>query len=244
MAGIDTPIASSPGVRLTPGDAPGVSHVEVLNAGEQFNLPWDRFMRLRTAGEHLRRVVGTDRRVRVLDVGGFDGALAMFAPAHDFDLLDPATTGGSGLRIPAADGSYDAVVCVDVIEHIPAGERSQLLAELARVSGGICLINFPNRATMPAQKLVLSLTDDPFIREHVELDLPEKTWVIEQMTEHGFECLAIPSTSLALWTAQFTLAKLAPEAAARVSRYLVETHREEPFSVPLYFLIICTRKPA
>jgi len=205
-------------------------------------LPWDRFMRLRTAADHLRRVVGPERKVRVLDVGGFDGAIAMFAPAHDFDLIDPATTDGSGLRIPVGDRAYEAVVCIDVIEHLPSAERPQLLAELARVSGGLCLINFPNRATMPAQKLVFALTDDSYVQEHIELDLPEKISVIEQMTAHGFDCLAIPSTSLALWVAQFTLYKLAPEAAAKVSRYLVEAHREEPFSVPLYFLIICTRK--
>lgn len=144
--------------------------------------------------------------------------------------------------MPVADRSYDAVVCVDVIEHVAAKERAPLLSELARVAGEFCFINFPNRATMPAQKLVLSLTNDMYVREHVELELPEKAWVIDQMTALGFECLAVPNASLALWAAQFTLQRLAPEAAAQVGRYLVETHREEPFSVPLYFLIICTRK--
>jgi hypothetical protein len=235
------PFAANLGVRLIPTDTEGIASAEVLDADQQYSLPWDRFMRLRTTADHLRRLVGSERKVRILDVGGFDGAFAMFVPGHDVDVIDPATTGGSGLKIPVPDRAYDVVVSIDAIEHLPLEQRGGLLAELARVTGSICLVNFPNKATMPAQELVYKLTGNPFVREHVEFGLPEKQRVVEQMQGHGFECLAVPSTSLALWAAQFTLSNLHPEAAAAVSRYLVTAHREEPFSVPLYLLIICTR---
>lgn len=235
------PFAANQGVRLIPTETEGIAQAEVLDAEQQYSLPWDRFMRLRTTADHLRRLVGLERKVRILDVGGFDGAFAMFVPGHDVHVIDPDTTGGSGLSIPVPDQTYDAVVSIDAVEHLPADQRGALLAELARVTSSMCLVNFPNKATMAAQELVWRLTGNPFVREHVEFGLPEKRWVIEQMQGHGFQCLAVPSTSLALWVAQFTLANLQPEAAVAVSRYLVTAHREEPFSVPLYLLIICTR---
>lgn len=229
------------GTRLIPNEVAGISRVEILDSQDRFNLPWDRFVRLKLVSDHLRRIIGSDRKVRILDVGGYDGALAMFVPQHALDTIDPATTGGSGKYIAADNLSYDVVVSIDTIEHVPYAERASFLAELARVTGQLCLINFPNAATMPAQSLVLSLTADKLVKEHVDLGLPEKGWVVRELESHKFSCQVIPNGSLALWVAQHTLSSLAPEAALKTSRYLNETHSEEPFSVPLYYLIIGTR---
>jgi len=235
------PIRMSPGVRLSETERQGVSRVEVVDAEERFALPWDRFMRLRAVADHLRRITGECRTLTILDAGGFDGALAMFLPGHEVEVIDRATTGGSVLRMPCADRSYEAVVSIDAIEHVPVLERGRLVAEAARTASEICIINFPHPATLPAQKLLLSLTDHRLIREHVELGLPEKAWVIDQMASCGFDCQAIPHGSLAVFVSQFALQNLAPEAAAQVSRYLVQAHYEEPFTVPLYQMVVGTR---
>lgn len=241
MTELRSPIESSGGVRLVPTATPGVSTAAVTDAEERHNLPWDRFMRLNAVSEHLRRIIGEKRRVRILDVGGFDGAFAMFVPGHDVDVIDVATTGGSGLRIPLEDRSYELVVSIDAIEHVPAAERALLLSEIARVTAEACFINFPHPATMPAQKLLLSLTGNTFIREHVELGLPDKEFVFSQLGRHGLSCQALPNTSLAQYVSQYALQSFIPDQAKEVSRYLVRAHKEEPFSVPLYLLVIGTR---
>ena len=236
------PLKTSPGLQLTATDVNGICHVAVLDANEKLNLPWDRYMRLKVVSDHLRRLVGTKKRARILDVGGFDGALALFLSEYEVDLIDPATTSGSGLEIPLSDREYEIVVSIDVIEHVTPDKRSMLIKELTRISNSICLINFPNKATMPAQELVYALTGNSFVREHVELGLPEKRWVMEEMQSHQFDCQVVPNTNLAIWTAQHTLSCLHPQAAATVSRYLVQAHSEEQFSVPLYYLVIGMRR--
>ncbi len=227
---------------LVDTDKEGIFMVVATEAEARFQLPWDRFMRLKTAADHLRRLAGErNDRLSVLDVGGLDGALALFLPGYDVELIDPATTGGSGLNIPCADRSYEFVVSIDALEHVPPADRFRFLSELTRVSESLCLINIPNPATMPAQKLVASLTGHPFIKEHVELGLPERSWIEESFSKLGFSCQLIPSTSLAMWVAQFTLSQVNAEAAEATSRYLVRAHNEEPFSVPLYYLFIAKR---
>ncbi|MBI4532667.1 MAG: class I SAM-dependent methyltransferase [Candidatus Melainabacteria bacterium] len=231
------PIELSPGVRLDPLETHGLARAEVLNCDERYKLPWDRFMRLKVVGDYLTHT----NPGCVLDVGGFDGALALFTPHHEVHVVDPVTTGGSGLVLPAADGAYETVVAIDVIEHLPYRQRSTFISELVRVSSQLCLISFPNQATMPAQKLVYSLTGNRFIQEHIEYVLPDKDWVVSEMTSRGLCCEVVPNTSLAIWIAQYTLANLVPDAAQKISYYLTQTHGEEPFSVPLYYLIVGTK---
>lgn len=241
MVDPQTTIGKSPGVRLVPTKKPGISKVEVLNEESRYDLPWDRFMRFDAVSSHLRRIVGDKRTVTILDVGGFDGAFAMFVPGHEVHIVDSATTGGSGLNIPVDDKFYQVVVSIDAIEHLATAERGLLLAEIARVTAELCMVNFPHASSLPVQKLILSLTNNPYIREHVELGLPERGWVCDQLSKSGLSCQAIPNTSLAMYVSQFTLQNILPDKAAEVSRYLVRTHREEPFSAPLYLLVIATR---
>lgn len=76
----------------------------------------------------------------VLDVGSADGPsvewLATIARRIPVDL-DPRglTTGGvqaNALRLPFADGTFDAVTAFDVVEHFP--DDDELMIELVRVS--------------------------------------------------------------------------------------------------------------
>jgi SAM-dependent methyltransferase len=48
-----------------------------------------------------------------------------------------------GLRLPFADGSFDRVVCSEVLEHVP--DYGAMLAEIRRVlrPGGICVVSVP-----------------------------------------------------------------------------------------------------
>jgi hypothetical protein len=110
------PIKVIEGLELDLPDGKQIAFARVLDAAARFDLSWDRFVRLKAAAEAVCKIA--DPPARILDAGGYDGALALFLPEYQIDVIDPATTGGSVLEIPIAKRFYRAVVAVDVLEHI------------------------------------------------------------------------------------------------------------------------------
>jgi 2-polyprenyl-6-hydroxyphenyl methylase/3-demethylubiquinone-9 3-methyltransferase len=66
---------------------------------------------------------------------------------------------GVGEALPYRDGAFDAVVCVDVLEHV--SDLNQVLAEVARVlePGGIFLFDTINRNAL-ARFAVITMAED------------------------------------------------------------------------------------
>ncbi|HLF71897.1 MAG TPA: methyltransferase domain-containing protein [Dehalococcoidia bacterium] len=91
----------------------------------------------------LLKVLGlTKVQGRVLDIGGYDGFLLSQIEATEKVSVDldtkPAYGGikycrGDGLSLPFADGSFDAIFALDVLEHVDDEER--FVGELMRVLG-------------------------------------------------------------------------------------------------------------
>jgi ubiquinone/menaquinone biosynthesis C-methylase UbiE len=79
--------------------------------------------------------VGT-RRVHGVDVAGLEGARRRGVDAVAFDL-------NSGEPLPYPDAHFDAVVCIETLEHVLPTDR--LLRELHRVlkPGGIGIVDVP-----------------------------------------------------------------------------------------------------
>lgn len=234
------PINSIIGVELETTDTPGICKVVVKDRSTKSALSWDRFVRLKAASEAIAQNVG--RETTILDVGGFDGALALFLPDYEIDLIDPATTGASLLQQPADALSYDAVTAIDALEHIAPEERDHALQELARIARKLIVLNYPCRETTEAQKLVLKATNNPLIREHVEWELPDTDNVVALMQGLDFSTKVMPHASLAVWLGQYLTLNLAPEVAQEMNRYLTDHHSDEPFSTPLYHLVVCSRE--
>lgn len=98
-----------------------------------------------------------DVRGRILDLGcGTGGVLTHLQPFGEAIGLDPAPEAagycrqrdlpmviGSGMEVPFADGSFDAVLALDVIEHVP--DDVALLREARRVlrPGGVLVVTVP-----------------------------------------------------------------------------------------------------
>ncbi len=237
MSKKDIKLVLNPGVDLKPTATPGICRAEVLDADKRFDLTWDRFLRLHRTAEAVSAAIKTSESI--LDVGGFDGALALFLPQHSIDVLDPITTGGTGLSITTEP--YDAVVSIDALEHVEPRQRRSFLEQMCKVTRFACFINFPGRQTAAAQKLVFELTNNPLVREHVEWPLPAIDDVKRHLESAGFLVETIRHTSLAQWISQYLLQTVAPDWAATANRHLLEHHLDAPVDTPLYDLVVGKR---
>jgi len=115
-------------------------------------------------GRFLRRVsevAATERPRRVLEVGCGEGivlaSLAARLPGTRFDGLEldemaleqarvrcpgAKLVRGDACELPFGDQSFDLVVCLEVLEHLP--EPARALRELRRVARGGCLLSVPH----------------------------------------------------------------------------------------------------
>lgn len=98
----------------------------------KYLLPPDVFSRHQVVAELLGEAES------VLDVGGSLGELRKFTGQQlrvvTTDVVSGADVVYSGENLPFADGSWDVVVSVDTIEHIPPKKRESFVKELTRVA--------------------------------------------------------------------------------------------------------------
>lgn len=234
MSGMKNNLELNSGVELKPTVAQGISRAVVIDVDKRFDLPWDRFLRLHNTAEEIKQRAG--KSLSILDVGGFDGALAMFLAEYDLDVIDPITTGGTGHSI--ASESYDVVVSIDALEHVAPNKRQSFSEQLSNAARQHLFINFPGRQTTKAQQLIFDLTDNPLVKEHVVWQLPDLDQVRKWVEAAGFQVDTKQHTNLAQWISQYLLQSMAPAAAAKANRHLLEHHLEDTVGTPLYDLII------
>jgi hypothetical protein len=127
--------------------------------------------------------------VRVLDVGSGPSTLTatFLGPAYEVTRSDADTHGQPdilplrpGAPLDAPDASYDGVVCLEVLEHVPKAQRSLLVHECLRVARHLVVISVPNgtEAVAAAERRICDVfeaikkTPHPFLREHRECGLP------------------------------------------------------------------------
>lgn len=226
-------------VELIESGVEGVREAKVLTY-DSSSIEYDRFMRLSTVAEHVNKLKLAKNTV-VLDVGGFDGAFAIFVPEQKVWVLDPQTTGGNGLKIPFPDKYFDVVVSIDALEHIPRRDRPKLLQELVRVTRSRLFINFPEARSMEAQKVVLSIfNNNRLIQEHVDYKLPSQEEILSLLKEihPTIKITAISYVNVYSWLAWFILFHTDKERGLKVSRFLKE-HANSSGPPFLYDLLEC-----
>jgi SAM-dependent methyltransferase len=164
--------------------------------------PVDRLGRWLSTAK-MRAWLGDTDGVRAADIGcGYDAALAqqLFPSARELLLVDVAvdptlrragTTVLEG-HLPAvlddvADGSVDAVICNNVVEHLT--DRAALLQALHRITapGGRCVINVPSwrgKACLEFAAFRLGVSPPEEMEDHKIYYDPHDLW--PHLVEAGF----------------------------------------------------------
>ena len=131
------------------------------------------YQRLRATATRIKELY-SGKTLRVLDIGGGDGALCLFLPEAEYVLAEPATNGLTG-NATLPEKSFDVVVACHVLEHIPAVARDTFLVELCHKSRGQVLIlgPFVTAAAMGlSDQLVYEITKASWAAEHIACKLP------------------------------------------------------------------------
>ncbi|MEE8584817.1 MAG: hypothetical protein V3T83_08200, partial [Acidobacteriota bacterium] len=178
-------------------------------------LPFDLYQRYQMAGEISRQLKpGT-----VLDWGGVLGDERGHLAASE-DFLSP-----SGARVTSADirhcdhprhvplttgaewpegRTFDLVVSLDVLEHIPNTERLGFLERLDRLARSWIILGAPFASPQveAAEDLLREglMATQRFLKEHRELGLPAKQAIQEYFgRQRGYQLLAFPNGWLPRW---------------------------------------------
>jgi SAM-dependent methyltransferase len=122
----------------------------------------------------------------VLDVGCGPHGLACAAPGVEFvgaDVSFPAAVAPGMIAfrnahgpLPFEDASFETVICLDVLEHIPPGGRREFVHELARVAARRVLLACPSSEG--------SWIDDSVRTHYRSRGIPEPEWLTEH-DEYG-----------------------------------------------------------
>lgn len=135
--------------------------------------------------------------LKVLEVSSSSEGLAAFLPVKITGVdvkfsgkirpnLIPVTI--KSLKLPFEDNSFDCVVCVDTLEHIPMRGKQGMIKEMIRVGRSAVLIVVPlgEKAAIQDEKLqdLFKKTwgrEFEFFTEHIKYGLPSKLEIIKQI---------------------------------------------------------------
>ncbi len=172
--------------------------------------------------------------VRILDVGGgrgdffdFSGLSGVVAevphdrslfqrvvPTHPYVVFD-------GENLPFKSKTFDTVVCLDTLEHVPPAKRKTFLREIQRVSGDQIILTFPERHLfLPLLLAIASFLEltglSPAMRrslkEHMQYGLPSRDDVFSAIERKGWivqEAAFFGQWAVVIWILQFFLPFLA-----------------------------------
>lgn len=163
----------------------------------------------------------------LLDAGSGPHGFACVEPGSPFvgmDMNFPLPAGPSMLavrngpgRLPFADASFDTVISLDVLEHVPPGDRTAFVAELARVSANRVVVACPSSEMGPIDDLVREVflrsgQEVPgWLSEHDEFGLPTPAEIADCCAaREGFTSRPLPVPN-GLFSTMASLADFVPE---------------------------------
>lgn len=148
---------------------------------------------------------------------------------------------GDVLSLPFDDGSFDYVVCADVLEHLPESDRTPALAELVRVARGKLLVTCPcgsaaeeGEAAFAALHDSLGVPRPAWLTEHLENGLPQVGSLLEALTATGYAVEVVGNESRMQHFGGLLLDAALPAASGWNAEHAAKTVVEPPLGESLW----------
>jgi SAM-dependent methyltransferase len=165
----------------------------------------------------------------ILDVGCGQHGLACVRPDLPFVGLEIEFAGPPAPTmvpfqfapgpLPFKDSSFDTVLCLDALEHVPRPDREGFVQDLARVAARRLLVACPSTAAQPMDELLYrsfqqrGIATPSWLAEHFEHQLPTSEEIASFVAGvDGFTAAPVPMTNGLLCMA-VVLADMTPEVA-------------------------------
>ena len=138
------------------------------------SIPFDAYERNKKVASFLKK------GERVLDVGGGITGIKHFTdnPVQTLDVVE-ADIKADARKLSLPEGSWEVVICVDVLEHIPPKDRKAFVESLYKIASKRLIIAAPNGSGLHenAEKKLLEEIRKKgknvvFLEEHVRNGLP------------------------------------------------------------------------
>jgi SAM-dependent methyltransferase len=139
-------------------------------------------------------------------------------------------------ELPFGDKAFDAVVALDLLEHVPAEDRERALSELRRVTRRRLIVAGPTGAqALAADRRLASMLRKPpgWLVEHISLGFPTREQVASALEPYGtLYLLENENVSRHVWLVRaelsipgFVVGRLSALALARALRRRGRTHQ-------------------
>jgi len=208
-----------------------LSHLEKKLATSYWVLPPDLHERQRYIASQL------PPRQSILDVGGEQRILEKKLKAEKYLTLNirsdsehfnhhqvgQDTVVYDGKQIPLESRSFDWVISIDVIEHVPTSDREDLIREMLRVSKRGLILSAPlgTQLHIDRERRLLHYLREKnhqvrFLEEHLERGLPRPEEVSSWAKKHHGQLSYSGSVFLSNWLLKIQVSKLESSLLNRV----------------------------